>query len=103
LRGASHGRGWRIDSFAVIWRSEFECAVWPLLVVVAEIDAEDVLELAAAEDEHLVEALSPCAADPALDVRVRVRRPERRPNDPHLLAVEDGVEGAAELGVAVVD
>jgi hypothetical protein len=54
LRGASHGRGWRIDSFAVIRRSEFECAVWPLLVEVVDVHAEDVLELAAAEDEHPV-------------------------------------------------
>jgi hypothetical protein len=46
--------------------------VWALLVVVPHIDVEYALELVAAEDEQPVEALSPCAAGPALDVRVRV-------------------------------
>src|SRR5215218_8169634 len=40
---------------------------------------------------------------PALDVRVRVRRLERSPDDSHPLALKDGVEGAAELSVTVVD
>jgi hypothetical protein len=35
---------------AVGW-SELGAAVWPLLVEVADVDAEDVLELAAAEDK----------------------------------------------------
>ena len=33
-----------------IRRLEVECAVWPPAVVVAHVDAEDVLELAAAHD-----------------------------------------------------
>jgi hypothetical protein len=36
---------------ARVGRSEVEGAVRALLVVVADVDAEDVLELAAAEDE----------------------------------------------------
>src|SRR5947208_2820438 len=75
----------------------------PLLVVVPYVDVHDMLELAAIEDEQPVEALSPCAADPALDVRVRVRRLQRRPDDSHSLALEDGVKDAAELRVTVVD
>ena len=59
-----------------------ERPVRPLLGVVADIDAEHALELAATEDEQSVEALAPDAADPALDVRVRVRRLDRRPDDP---------------------
>jgi hypothetical protein len=55
-------------------------AVRPLLVVVADIDAEDVLELPATEDQEPVEALPPHAPDPALDVRIRVRRLQRRPD-----------------------
>jgi hypothetical protein len=69
----------------------------------ADIDPEDALELVAAEDEQPVQALAPHAADPALDARVGVRRPQRRPDHPHPLAVEDGVERAAELRVTVVD
>ena len=33
-----------------------ERAVWPVFVVVAAVDAEDVLQVAAAEDEDPVEA-----------------------------------------------
>src|SRR6266581_2062802 len=83
--------------------SQVERTVWAPLVVVADIDPEYALELAAIEDQEPVEALPPCAADPALNVRVRVRRSDRSPDDPHRFAVEDGVEGAAELRVPVVD
>jgi hypothetical protein len=34
----------------VIRRSQVERSVWPSLVEVADVDAEDVLELTAAED-----------------------------------------------------
>ena len=36
-------------------------------------------------------------------MRVGVRRLERCPDDPHPLTAEDGVEGAAELRVTVMD
>jgi hypothetical protein len=38
------------------WRVEFECAVWPLAVVVRRVGAEHVFEVSAAEDEQPVEA-----------------------------------------------
>ena len=75
----------------------------PPLVVVADMDAEDVLELATSEDQQPVEALPPDAANPALDVSVRVRSADRRPDCLHPLAVEDGIEGAAELRVTIVE
>lgn len=43
----------------------------------AHVDPADVLEVAAAGDQEPVETLTPDAADPALDVRVRVRVPRR--------------------------
>jgi hypothetical protein len=54
--------------------------MWPVLVVVTAVDAEHVLEMAAAEDEDPVEAISAESADPALGVSVRVRRLDRRVN-----------------------
>ncbi len=39
-----------------------------------DIDAEDVFELAAADDQQPVEALAADAADPSLHVGIRVRR-----------------------------
>ena len=50
-RDASRGVRWKIDSMAAVGWSELGAAVWRLLVEVADVDAEDVLELAAAEDK----------------------------------------------------
>ena len=81
---------------------QVERTVRPLLVVMPHIDVEDAIELGTAEDQQPVEALPSCATDPALDVRVRVWSTDRRPDGLHPVAVEDGVEGAAELRVTVV-
>src|SRR5205814_1376504 len=82
------------------WRSSARCVPW------LEWRTETrgtVLGLAAADDQEPVEALAADAADPALDVRVRVRRPHRRVDDLDRFAAEDVVEAAAELAVAIVD
>ena len=74
--------------------------MWPVLVVVAAVNAECVLEVAVA-DEDSVETISAESADPALGVSVRVRRLGRRVDHPDALTPEDLVEGVAELRVAV--
>jgi hypothetical protein len=53
----NYRRGRRIGSAAAIRRSQVECSVWTLLIEVADVDAEDVLELAATENWKPVEAL----------------------------------------------
>jgi hypothetical protein len=68
-----------------------------------DVDAEDVFELAAAEDQQPVEAFAADCADPALHVRVRIRRLHRRPGHLDLLARQERIEGARELRVSVVD
>jgi hypothetical protein len=49
--------GWscclRLCWVAAVRREKVERAVWPVLVVVAAVDAEDVLEVAVPEDEGL--------------------------------------------------
>ena len=65
--------GRRIGSAAAIRRSQVERSVWTLLIEVADVDAEDVLELAATQDQEPVEALPAHAADPAFGVGIRVR------------------------------
>lgn len=50
---------------AAVGREEVECAVWPVLVVVAVVDVEDVFEVAAAEDQDPVEVVG---ADGAVGV-----------------------------------
>jgi hypothetical protein len=77
--------------------------VWPVLVVVGAVDAEHVLEVATAEDEDLVEAISAECAHPALGVGVRVRRLDGCVDHPDGLSPEDRLEGVAQLRVAIVD
>ena len=82
----------RIGSAAAIRRPEVERSLWTLLVEVADVDAEDVLKLAAPEDQEPVEALAAHAANPAFGVGVRVRRPDRRPDDLDSFAPEDALD-----------
>src|SRR5919201_3578060 len=77
--------------------------MWPVLVVVVAVDADHMLEVAAAEDEDSIEAVGADRADPALGEGVRVRRLDGRADHLDALAPEDLVEGVAELRVAVVD
>ena len=80
-----------------------ERAMRPVPVVVLRVDANDALEVAAADDEQPVEALPPQAADPALGVCPRPRRPHRRLDHTDALGAEDLVEVARELAVTVTD
>ena len=55
-----------------------ERSVWALGVVVVDVDAQDAVELALAEDQQPVQAFGPCAPHEAFAVRVGLRRAERR-------------------------
>src|SRR5713101_5693195 len=77
--------------------------MWPVLVVVAAVDAEYVFEVAAAEDQNPVEAVGADGTYPAFGVGVCVRRPHRRPDHLHSFGAEDFVEGVTELRVAIMD
>src|SRR5438094_658869 len=67
------------------------------------VDAEHVLEMAAAEDEDPVEAVGADCAHPTLGEGVRVRGLNWRADDLDALGAEDFVECVAELRVAIVD
>jgi energy-coupling factor transporter ATP-binding protein EcfA2 len=82
---------------AAVGREQVERAVWPVLVVMAAVDAEDVLEVASAENQDSVEAVSADRAHPAFGVGVRVRGLNGRPDHPDALGAKDLVEGVAEL------
>ncbi len=75
----------------------------PLVVVVADVDAEHAPEVAPVEDQQPVQALGTHGADEALDDRFRLRYSHRGLDAPDALATEDLVEGAAVLAVAVAD
>jgi hypothetical protein len=66
---------------AVRWE-EVERTVRPVLVVVAAVDTEHMLEVAAAGDEDPVETISAESEHPALGEGVRVRRLHRRADHP---------------------
>jgi hypothetical protein len=91
------GVRWRIGSVAAIRRSQVECSVWTPLVEVADVDAEDVLELAAAENQESVEALPAYAADPTFSIGIRVRGLDWRSDDLDAFAAEDAVERTADF------
>src|SRR6266498_3741669 len=78
-------------------------AVRSMLVVMPRVGSDDVLEMAAAEDQEVVEAFATEAADPALGVRSRPGRPHRRLDYPDAFGAEDLIEVAGELAVAVTD
>ena len=65
-----------------------EGAMRSVFVVVRDVGRENVLEVAATEDQDPVEAFAACAADPAFGVRPCCRRP-------HSLPTRSGPNGGA--------
>jgi hypothetical protein len=80
-----------------------QSAVRPVFVVVLAVDAEHVLEVAAAEYEDSVETISAECANAAFGVSVRVRCLDGRADHSDAFSPEHFVECVAELRVAVVD
>src|SRR6266511_5014357 len=87
------------------WTRRFqpERSVWTMSVVVLDVDPEDLLQVATAEDQQPVEALSADGTDPALRVGVRVGCLHRRDEHVGAVGAEHVVEAARELRVTVVD
>jgi len=74
-----------------------------LAVVVLRVGAKHEIEVPASEDQGPVQALGSDRPNPALCVRVGVRRLDRGEDHLRPFRTEDLVEGAGELGVPVVD
>ena len=64
-----------------IWRCKPERPVGTVAVVVLDVDPEDLLEVAAADDQQPVQALGADRPHPALGVRVRLGCPHRCHDD----------------------
>jgi len=82
-------------------RTLLERAVRAVLVVMPDVSAYDLLQMATADDQEPVETFAPQASHPALGVRLRPWRPHRRPNETDALGAEDLIEAARERAVAV--
>jgi hypothetical protein len=65
--------------------------------------AKHALEMASSPDQHLIEALLANGPHPTFGKGVGLRRPVGRSHHPKSLRAKDLVEGAAELGVSVMD
>ena len=89
------GKGW-FDGW--IRRLQPERPVWAMGVVVLDVDPEDLLEMAAPDDQQPVQALSADRANPPLRVGVRLHGGAE-----HLgaLGPEHVVEAVGELRVTV--
>jgi len=66
-------------------------------VVMLDVETEDALELLAIDDQKPVETFAAERANPALRVRVRLRRSERSADDLDVLAPEDLVKAEVNL------
>ena len=86
-----------------VWRLQQQRPVGTVAVVVLDVDSKDLLEVAASDDQQPVQTLGPDRPHPALGVRVRPGRPQRRAEHLATVRAENLVETAAELGVPVVD
>jgi hypothetical protein len=82
---------------------EPERPVWPVGVVVLDVDSEDLLEVAAPEDQQPVQTLGADGADPPLGVGVGVGCLHRFQEYLGALRPEHVVEAAGEFHVAIVE
>ena len=78
-------------------KAQLKASVGPLSVVMGDVMAEDHFEVAAAEDEQVVGALSPCGPNPAPRESVRPRGLDWALDHPGTHRGEDRVEGSREL------
>ena len=98
---ATH-RQWE-ESRDRIWAALFETLVRARLVIVDEELLDHRLQMASAEDEQVVQQLSPSGADEPFGDRVRPRGPIGQFQDLHALGAEDLIEAGGELAVAITE
>jgi hypothetical protein len=84
-------------------RSLLEALVRSGFMVVIHELAKDVVQVAAAKDQMMVEELAACRANPPLGECVGSGRAIRQADHSHPFVFEDLVEGEWELGVPVME
>ena len=93
--------GYRFDDPSGIWRLKVQAAVWPGLVVVLRVRAENALQVSPADHEDVVQALPSSGPHPPLREGVCPRRADGRLHHREAFCAEDLIEGAGELGVSI--
>ena len=89
--------GWRL------WERLAKALVWPRPIEVHDIFAPHAGEVALAEDEQVVQAFRPHAAQEALAGGIRPRRADRSAQDRDAAGRGDAGEGRPEFAVVVAD
>ena len=89
----------RVTTHRRYGRAQAETAVRTVLVVVLDIAVQNANNLLAANDQQVVQALSPDGPNPTLGNGVGVGRPNRRADDLGTGRAPDIVERSGELGV----
>ena len=77
--------------------------MWAELVVIVPVGTKNVVKLAEAEAEEVVQDLSPTFSDPGLRVAIRDGTGAGRADGSAIGPFEVLVEAGGELGVAIVD
>jgi hypothetical protein len=90
------------DPYGFGWLKR-ESAVRAFVVVMLDVGAQDLFEVAAADDQEPVETLVADAADESLRVGVGLWCLHRRVDHLDSFTVKEFVEGGGELAVAIVD
>ena len=85
------------------WRGLAEGAVWAVGVVVGLVVAQNPQQMLLVPDQCSVEEFASAAAYPAFHDRVRTGRPDGAAQDRDAGVAEHGVEGGAELGIAIAE
>src|SRR5207253_2794326 len=102
LKVLERQRGRRVRQ-RIIWCAKTQTAMRPAPIVVTDEDPQHSFEMAAVDDEQMVETLPPHGADPSLSERVGHGRSHRRADDLGPDGAPDVVTGPTELGVAIAD
>jgi hypothetical protein len=86
-----------------LWRLQPQRLVRTVSVVMLDVDAEDLLQVATADDQQPVQALGTGGAHPALRIGIRLGCPDRGYQHLATLRAEHVVEAATELRVVVAE
>ena len=94
-----------IDGMAGLAQRRFllQSLVRTVPVIVPGVSGQYLAEMPLTEDQDVIEALAAKRAHEPLRERVRLRRPDWRPDHPRSVTGEDVVERGGELAVPVTD
>ena len=95
-----HVRRWY---FGRVWRSQTKSTVRAVSIVMGHVDRKHTEKMTLTKDQQMVQTLAASTTDETFHDGVRFRRLVRRAHRPNVRASQQLIEGAGELGIAIVD